>query len=259
LHDVPVREGAEPLSVAGGPHGALLLHGFTGSPQSVRGLAEAFARAGFAVELPLLPGHGTSLEDMAGTSWEDWAEAAERAYTALTARCDDVVVAGLSMGGALSLWLAARHPELAGLVLVNPLVDAASLAPARRAAEEAVARGERFLPGIGNDIAKPGVSEVGYDGAPAACVLSALDAVASLQARLSSIRAPALLAHSPQDHVLPPASRVLLEKSYGGPLQVLELERSYHVATLDYDAEEIERRAVEFAVSICKSPTTRER
>ena len=64
--------GCEPWSAAGGPHGVLVLHGFTGNPQSMRGLAEAFAAAGFAVEIPLLPGHGTSVDDLDDTGWADW-------------------------------------------------------------------------------------------------------------------------------------------------------------------------------------------
>src|SRR5687767_11596486 len=114
----PVIPGAEPMSVDGGPVGALVLHGFTGNPQSMRGLAEALAGAGFAVELPLLPGHGTAVEDMVGTTWADWLGEAEGAYGKLVARTDRVVVAGLSMGGALAAWLASEHPEVAGLVCV---------------------------------------------------------------------------------------------------------------------------------------------
>src|SRR3954447_4486711 len=102
--------GAEPFSAAGGPDAVLVVHGFTGSPQSMRPLAEAFAAAGFTVELPRLPGHGTSLEDMITTGWDDWSSAAEATYADLAARCSKVVVAGLSMGGTITTWLAARHP-----------------------------------------------------------------------------------------------------------------------------------------------------
>src|SRR5579863_756488 len=115
--------GAEPFSASNGPNGVLVLHGFTGNPGSMRSLAEAFADAGFSVDLPLLPGHGTSVEDMLQTSWDDWSSAAEAAYESLAARCDRTLVAGLSMGGTLSLWLASRHPELGGVVVVNPLVE----------------------------------------------------------------------------------------------------------------------------------------
>ena len=98
-----ILAGAEPFSSDGGPAGALVLHGFTGSPQSMRGLAQAFAAAGFAVELPLLPGHGKSVEDMARYGWPDWVATADEAYARLAGRCPaGVVVAGLSMGGALT-------------------------------------------------------------------------------------------------------------------------------------------------------------
>src|SRR5687767_1255334 len=102
--------GAEPFSAAGSNgHGVLVCHGFTGNPQSMRGLAEAFAAAGFSVELPRWPGHGTTIEDMLETGWADWSGAAEAAYTDLAGRClgegGRVVVAGLSMGGTLAVWL----------------------------------------------------------------------------------------------------------------------------------------------------------
>src|SRR5580658_3749695 len=98
----PLLPGAEPFAASNGPHGVLVLHGFTGCPQSMRPLAEAFADAGFSVELPLLPGHGTGVEDLVPMRWPDWMAAAEAAYLDLAARCDRTVVAGLSMGGTLA-------------------------------------------------------------------------------------------------------------------------------------------------------------
>src|SRR5579862_2150885 len=106
----PILEGAEPASFPGGPHGVLVLHGFTGNPVSMRPLAEAIAAQGHTVELPLLPGHGTAVEDMLPTRWDDWSAAAEAAYDELAGRCDAVAVAALSMGGTLACWLATRHP-----------------------------------------------------------------------------------------------------------------------------------------------------
>ena len=92
----PIMSGAEPWSSEGGSHGALVLHGFTGNPQSMRPLAVALGKAGFTVDLPLLPGHGTAVEDMVPTRWEDWSGAAETAYLALATRCEKVMVTGLS-------------------------------------------------------------------------------------------------------------------------------------------------------------------
>ena len=77
-----------------GPNGALVLHGFTGSPVSMRPLAEALADAGFAVEMPRLPGHGTDAADLALTTWDDWLAEAERALATLQARVPERAVGG---------------------------------------------------------------------------------------------------------------------------------------------------------------------
>jgi carboxylesterase len=242
----PVLPGAEPFSAPGGPHGALVLHGFTGCPQSMRGLAEAFAGAGFAVELPRLPGHGTSIEDMLETGWSDWSVHAEGAYNDLAARCDKIVVSGLSMGGTLTVWLAERHPEIAGIVLVNPAVEP----PAesfREMLRGVLDSGTTVMPAIGGDIADPDQSELAYDGLPVAGLLSLSDADDEIAAALGTIECPVLLMTSPHDHVVPPSSSDLVATSVSGPVERVTLERSYHVATLDYDKDDIERRAVEFA------------
>ena len=119
----PGRPSAEPFSAIGGPHGVLVLHGFTGNPSSMRGVAEALAAVGFAVELPLLPGHGTSVEDMLTTDFTDWSATVEAAYLDLAGRTDRVVTVGLSMGGTLAAWVAARNPAVAGLVAVNGMFE----------------------------------------------------------------------------------------------------------------------------------------
>ncbi|HEX8580787.1 MAG TPA: alpha/beta fold hydrolase [Acidimicrobiales bacterium] len=243
--DPAVLPGAEAWSAPGGPHGALVLHGFTGNPTSMRPLAERLAAAGLAVELPRLPGHGTTVEDMATTSWPDWSAAAEAAYADLAARCERVVVAGLSMGGTLAAWLAVEHPEVAGLVLVNPAVE--PIPPMRDLVEAVAAQGEAFMPGVGSDIAAPGVIESAYDRAPVAGLLSLLDAVDALQPRLPGIRCPILLATSPHDHVVPPTGGDHLAGLVAGPVTRLVLERSFHVATLDLDRELLEDAAVRFA------------
>src|SRR5581483_2742094 len=146
--------GAEPESIDGGPHGALVLHGFTGNCNSMRGVAHALAAAGFAVELPLLPGHGTTVEDMNTTSWADWSLAAEEALEKLKARVDGkVVVAGLSMGGSLTAWLGTRHPELAGLAFVNAAIELPE--GMREGVQALLDSGAEYMDGIGSDIADP--------------------------------------------------------------------------------------------------------
>lgn len=237
---------AEPWSAAGGPHGALVLHGFTGCPQSMRGLAAAFAAAGFAVELPRLPGHGTDIADMITTSWPDWSAAAEATYESLAARCDRVVVTGLSMGATLTAWLATRHPEIAGIVVINgafgPVAEVA-----RAGVLAARDAGLDRIPGPGGDIADPERHEVAYGEAPVAGMVSLLDALDALEGDLPGLSMPALVITSRQDHVVPPGASEHFAARIAGPVEQVWLERSYHVATLDYDAADIERRAVAFA------------
>ncbi len=246
----PIIPGAEPWSHAGdGRHGALVIHGFTGNPDSMRGLAEAFANAGFHVEMPLLPGHGTAVEDMVPTRWADWAGEAEAAYQRLVARSVKVVVAGLSMGGTLTLRLGADHPDIAALVCVNPVT--APIGPLNdlvQSARDMLAAGAEVMPGIGSDIAEPGVQEKAYPETPLAGIISLVeDGVAPLTAAYPTMRIPLLLFTSPQDHVVPPEQSDYLAEHYGGEVERVTLERSYHVATQDYDRDLIFAEAVKFA------------
>lgn len=245
----PVLPGAEPYSAAGDARGALVLHGFTGNPQSMRGLATALADAGLTVELPLLPGHGTSVADMVPTRWEDWSAAAEAAYIELAARCDAVVAVGLSMGGTLSVWLAERHPEIAALVVVNPLIeppDAETVA----FIDSLIEGGEELAPGVGSDIAQEGSVESAYAELPLRAARSLFGAATDVAAGLGSLKCPVLLFSSIQDHVVAPVSGDRLVEGAGGPVERIMLERSFHVATLDYDKEEIEKRTVAFVTDL---------
>jgi len=240
-----VLPGAEPFSADGGPHGVLVLHGFTASPQSVRGLAQAFAGDGFAVELPRLPGHGTTEQDLATTTWDDWLGTAQAAYDDLAGRVDRLVLAGLSVGGALASVLAADHPDVAGLAVVNPAVQPSP--ELRAVVEEVLASGEEFVPGIGSDIADPANEELAYGRTPIRSLLSLFDASEKLGGRLGDITCPVLILTSPQDHVVPPADSDALAAAVSGPVERVTLERSYHVATLDYDRDIIIERSLAFA------------
>jgi carboxylesterase len=241
-----VMTGTEPLSLPGGPHGALLLHGFTGSPQSMRRLGRALAAVGFAVEVPLLPGHGTTPDDLAEMAYEDWRQSAEDAYAKLAAQVDKVVVAGISMGGALTAELAIAHPELAGAVFVNATVGPPD-PDVQSVVRNLAAAGETRLPPIGSSIADPTATEIAYDWTPVAPLLSLIEGSSTLPERLATVTCPILIFTSVHDPVVIPLSSDRLADAVSGPVERVPLERSYHVATLDYDKDEIERRTVAFA------------
>jgi carboxylesterase len=240
-----VMTGAEPWAhhapaVDGEPTtGVLALHGFTGNPSSMRGFAQAMAAAGHHVELPRLPGHGTTIEEMITTGWADWRTEVEAAYQRLSDRTDRVVVAGLSMGGALALATALDHPEAAALVLVNPATQPQP-AEVIEMVDEMLADGMEVVPGIGSDIADPDAVEISYAGTPLRPLLSFMhDGLAPMADRYGELSMPLLLWTSRQDHVVEPAQSVHLAATYGGPVDHRWLERSYHVATQDFDRDTI--------------------
>lgn len=244
----PVTPGAEPWSHSGHTSfGALCIHGFTGNPSSMRGVAEAFAAAGHHVELPRLPGHGTAVSDMIPTRWSHWTAEVEASYRRLASRCERVVVAGLSMGGSLTLWTALQHPEVAGIVCINPAAQ--PQAPEVVAmVDEMIGSGVEVMPGIGSDIADPDVVENSYPETPLRALLSLVqDGVTPMVDRYASSRVPMLLITSRNDHVVDPVQSDMLAEQWGGPVERILLDRSYHVATQDYDKDLIFDAAVAFA------------
>jgi carboxylesterase len=244
----PTIPGAEAYSHNGnGDVGVLVLHGFTGNPGSMRALAEACASAGFHVELPQLAGHGTAMEDMIPTRWADWSGDAEKAYQALSKRAKKIVVMGLSMGGALTLWMAAQHPEACGIVCVNPATQPQP-PEVIEMLQAMIDGGTVTTDGIGSDIADPSARETAYSGTPLAAMKSFLaEGLAPLAPRYPSIKMPMLLYTSVQDHVVQPSDSDAVAATYGGPVERVMLERSYHVATQDYDKDIIFAGAIAFA------------
>ncbi|WP_037604828.1 alpha/beta hydrolase [Streptacidiphilus rugosus] len=242
---MPLLPGAEPYRHHGGPVGILVCHGFTGSPFSMRGWAERAAAEGHSVSLPLLPGHGTHWKDLNTTRWPDWYATIEREFLSLSEECDQVFVFGLSMGGLLSLHLAAQQGDrLSGLVLVNPLVVMPGQA---HVALPVVRHLVPSFPGIANDVAKPGVEEGGYTRTPLHAAHSMKQLTKIVQGELPTVKQPLLLFRSPKDNVVAPSSgKMLLERVGSQDVEERLLERSLHVATLDYDAETIFDGSVDF-------------
>ena len=242
-----VIPGSEAWSHIGtGNVGALVVHGFTGDPSSMREIAEVFGAAGFHVELPRLAGHGTSVEEMAGTRWADWTGDAEHALGELRKRCSKVVVVGLSMGGAITLWLASRHADLSGIVCINPTTKSS---PAKLAgARLAVKAGKKFAPAIGSDISDPAVKETSYDANPLEPAISLFaDGLKPLSKTYGSIKVPLLLFTATNDHVVSPKESDFLVSKYAGSVERVVLERSFHVATQDVEKEIVNAKSLEFA------------
>lgn len=252
-----IKPTAEPFSATARPEltdgrkiGVLVSHGFTGSPASMRPWAEHLAEQGYAVELPLLPGHGTRWQDLNKLGWSDWYAALTASFDKLRAENDTVAVCGLSLGGALVLRLAADRPdEVAGVVVVNPAVNTTRLdvkaLPVLRHLVGA-------FPGIANDIKKPGMDEGGYTKTPLNAAYSMMwHGWKALRPDLAKITSPILFFKSVEDHVVDETSLAIIKKSVSSR-EFIErnLLESYHVATLDNDAEMIFTESVEFIARV---------
>jgi carboxylesterase len=251
-HAAPLSTAARPDLTGGRRIGVLVSHGFTGSPFSMRPWGEFLAERGYAVEVPRLPGHGTTWQEMNRTGWSDWYAEISRAYAKLAAENDVVVACGLSMGGALVLRLAADHPDgLAGVVVVNPAVhtlrkDVLALPVLKHVVPA--------FPAIANDIKKPDTDEHAYPKTPLKAAASMMAAWKPLVADLGNVTAPLLYFRSTVDHVVDESSEPLITGGVSSEVTMRRLENSYHVATIDNDAPAIFEESADFIAKVTAAP-----
>jgi carboxylesterase len=230
-----VAETTRPLLFEGSSDlGILIIHGITSTPASVAEWAEALHRStGATVALPLLPGHGTTWQDLNTVSWHDWEDTVIDAFDALAARCRKVAVGGLSLGGALSVLVATQRPQVDALILINhlmwldnPLIPFSGLI-------------KLFVPAvkpIGSSINQPGVTEIAYDMTPTGAVHQMHLLMRHLRPQLPDVKVPTLMFKSRVDHVVPTVSATRTMQRLGSPhKELVWLEKSDHVATQDYD------------------------
>jgi carboxylesterase len=249
MSNADVMKGAEPFFLTGNDIGILVSHGFTGTPQSMRYYGEALHSAGFTVAGPLLKGHGTSPADMAKTTALDWIQSLEEALDRLRNMCTRIFITGLSMGGTLTLYMAAKHPDVfAGAIPINAVIQFES---PDLAAIVLDTKTPPFLPGIANDIKDPNSKELAYAEAPLAAFKESYALTNVTRDLLPRIKCPTLIMHSREDHVINPSNlRVIAGLVGANRVETLWLENSYHVATIDNDKDFICEQAHRFISSI---------
>lgn len=213
----------------------LLLHGLTGTPLEMQVLGEALADEGYTVHIPLLPGRGTSPGDMDGLCWDDWMQAALRAYDTLAGEHHRVVVGGLSAGGTMALDLALRRDPAALLLY------AAVLSISHRGAYLApyVWRWIRRWPAPASDMVEPNDLLQCYDPAPVRAMSELIRGIERVRGQLGRISVPALIAHSVQDRFVPLESAEEIAASLGGPVEKLIIDGSGHAITADVKRLEV--------------------
>jgi carboxylesterase len=245
VQQVEVLDGAEAFKLGDGSVGALLIHGFTGSPQGMRALGSYLSERGIAVLAPRLPGHGTSWQDLDGRTSDEWIRSVEDGFEELSRGKDHVFLVGLSFGAALALDFAARNPErVAGVVTLAGMVETHD---PRRFAAPLIRLLTRSLAGAGNDIADPHAEEIAYNRLPTSATYLMLKFLKRVSRELPLVRCPILIMHSHNDHTVGPYNaQTIYDGVSSGNKDIVWFDRSYHVITLDLDRDDVFQRTYRF-------------
>jgi carboxylesterase len=225
-----------PFFWEGGPTGVLLLHGLTATTAEVRLLAEQLRAAGYTVSAPLLPGHGTNPEELNAVRWRDWAWEAEMAYELLATTCDYVFVGGESTGGALALHLAARHPEIAGVLCYAPAVKLA-IPPGAMAQLYAAAP---LVDSIPKRKANTNPHWQGYIVYPLWAVVELVRLGREVRLNLHCVHQPVLVMQGRHDETIDPlCGQMILDGVQSAHKELYWLENSAHVIVLEDELPQI--------------------
>lgn len=245
---VEIVAGAEDFALGdpSAPTAALIIHGFTSSPQVVRPIGQFLADRGIRAVGPRLPGHGTSWQDLNACNEAMWIQTAQDAFEKLAVQHERVFVVGFSFGAALAIDLVARHQErVAGLIVLASFLHTKDpgrfLLPVVRYLIKS-------LPGVGNDTADPaGDREIVYDRVPTGAAHCMLRFTKRARRALPSLRVPILIVHGRNDHTAHPSNASLIYDSVtSDDKEIVWLERSYHVLPFDYDRAEMFERTYRF-------------
>lgn len=230
----------------------LLLHGFTGTPDSMRPLANHLHYLGFTVSVPLLAGHGTTKENLAKTGWESWYDSAQRAFTELQEKHSHVFIAGLSLGSLLTLKLAEDYPQAIDAIAclstplhlktwIHMLLPVIVHTPLNQ-----FYRYQRKMDiDIKDPLAKKNFWNIG--DMPIACIYSITLLQKAVQQKLSRITAPTLLMHSRYDSTAPYDSMSQISGQIASRItETITLENSFHQITLDYERSLVSQKVGQF-------------
>lgn len=237
----PLIPGAEPFMYEAGPVGCLLLHGFTATPYEMRGLARYLADRGITAGAPLLAGHGTSPLDLQTRTWHDWYASVNDALDKMLARCRRVYLAGLSLGGALTLYTAAhRGKELAGIITMGaPIYIPPGLGTLLRGMQGQMP----YLNKPYRDIEDPHArtQHISYEQSPSAATVSLIEFIGQVRGVLPQVTVPALVIYARHDHVVPYVNSHHIYSRLGShDKRLLALHRGFHIMTIDTDKEKVQ-------------------
>jgi carboxylesterase len=256
--------------VKSGRVGVLLIHGLCGSPSEIRFVANGLTRNGYTVLCPQLAGHGGSEAELVATTWQEWYESAEKGLEELAETCETVIVGGLSTGAVLSLMLAARHPEkVHAVALYSPTLWLSGrqipwyLPLFRMIDSKRFANLFRFPVPIHVGIKDKRIrdfikSAMAADGGrpsstPGGAVLERRRLAKEVMKDLGTISQPVLILHAREDDYAGLDNAAYLQRELAGPVDLVVLEDSYHMVTVDRQRHVVLDRTTAFVSRIAAS------
>jgi carboxylesterase len=236
-----------PRFYEGGDIGVLLLHGYTATPVEVSLLAEYLhTQAGYTVVCPLLPGHGTKIDDLHKIKWQHWADHVENIYEQLSKKCTFRFVGGTSLGGLLALYLAVFHPEIKGLLIYSPaLIVNNRMAILSHELKYFVKTIPKFRKKVGQSIVEERWQGYTSDSLPAISQLLRLQQV--VRKNLPRITQPILICQGMRDETINPKGASEIYRQVRSKDKKLHyMEESTHSLLLDQEWEKIAQETVAF-------------
>ncbi len=253
----------------GGRDGVLLIHGLTGTPAEMRFVAKGLQRQGYTVYAMQLAGHCGDTDDLLATGWRDWMDSVEAAAERLRGRVDRLFVGGLSMGALLSLNLAIERPDLTdGLALygttfrydgwsIPRIARLSFLLPwvvpfgigRKRSFTESFPYGlkdARMRERIVGHMFSGDSAAAGLPGNPWPSLAELYRLARRVRLRLDRVRAPCLVVHATEDDVASMRNARLICERVPAPVELLPLEESYHMVTLDGERDRVIERSGSF-------------
>jgi len=240
-----------PRYYEGGDIGILLLHGYTATPVEVSQLAEYLnSQAGYTVLCPLLPGHGTSIDDLHPLKWQDWAIHVEQAYKQLSSLCATRFIGGISLGGLLALHLAVNHPEINGMLIFSPaLIVNNRLAALSHILKYFMKTIPKFRKRDGESIVEKRWQGYTSDSLPAISQLLRLGRV--VRKNLPRITQPILVVQGMRDQTIKPKGAFEVYRRVSSKDKAIHLmEESTHSLLLDLEWEKIAQVTAAFIVRV---------
>lgn len=241
----------------------LLFHGLTGSPFEIHQYGKMLSKAGYDVFCPILPGHCKGIEELKNSTWQEWQSFALEAYDELKLKYDKVFISGLCLGAVLGFAVAQERQDVAGIVGLSTTLfldgwDMPWYKFLMPIGFLSVYKLFYLFPetecnGVKNQVVRNKIMHMQSSNSqalscyPFICIEELFKYSKYVRRHMRKVNAPVLLIHSKFDNITSVKSAEFVFNKISSPQkQLLLVEDSYHVVTLDNDKKYVTDKTLEF-------------